>query len=182
MKINFLGWVCAIVLCLPPLQNASAQADYKKLTADDFQGIPRSNGDGVIAYTNCTIDFHYEATPQNNYYLLRFNIKVIMNKNRSWMNRSMIKSQTQMDEILRHEQGHYTVAYMEKEELLRAVGKAVFYSNYRQQAQEIFDRIDAKYKQLNLDYDADTEHMVDRIQQKSWNDYFDKRLAYMPPN
>ena len=98
------------------------------------------------------------------------------------MNRSMIKSQTQMNEILRHEQGHYTVAYMEKEELLRAVGKTVFYSNYRQQAQEIFDRIDAKYKQLNLDYDADTEHMVDRVQQKSWNDYFDKKITYLPPD
>jgi len=104
-----------------------------------------------------------------------------MNRNRSWMNRRMIKSQEQLAEILRHEQGHYTIAYMEQQELLRTVGKTVFYANYRQQAQEIFDRIDAKYKQLNLDYDADTEHMVNRVQQASWNAYFDKKLTYMPP-
>jgi len=181
MKINFLGVICAVVLCLPALQKVSAQADYQKLSPGDFQGIPRNNGDGVVAYTNCTIDFHYEAHPKGNYYLLTFNIQVTMNKNRSWMNRGMIKTQAQMAEILRHEQGHYTVAYMEKEELLRTVGKTIFYSNYQQQAQAIFDRIDAKYKQLNLDYDADTEHMVDKVQQASWNIYFDRKLAYMPP-
>jgi len=158
MKLNFPGLICAVVLCLPAFQKASAQGGYQKLTPEDFLGVPRSNGDGVVAYTNCTIDFHYEAHPKDNYYQLNFNISVTMNKNRSWMNRNMIHSQAQMAEILRHEQGHYNIAYMEQQELLRTVGKTVFYSNYRQQAQEIFDRIDAKYKQLNLDYDTDPAH------------------------
>ena len=182
MKISLPGLICAVVLSLSALQKASAQGtSYQKLTLNDFQGMPRTNGDGVVAYTNCTIDFHYEANPKDNYYLLKFDIKVTKNRNRSWMNRRMIKSQDQLAEILRHEQGHYTIAYMEQQELLRTVGKTVFYANYRQQAQAIFDRIDAKYKQLNLDYDTDTEHMVNRVQQASWNAYFDKKLAYMPP-
>jgi hypothetical protein len=179
MKISFLGLICVVVLCLPPLQKASAQS-YQILTVNDFQGTPRSNGDGVVAYTNCTIDFHYQANPKNNYYLLNFDIRVTMNKDRSWMNRNMIHTQAQMAEILKHEQGHYNIAYMEQQELLRTVGKTVFYSNYQQQAQAIFDRIDTKYKQLNQDYDNDTEHMVNRVQQASWNTYFDKKLAYMP--
>jgi hypothetical protein len=181
MKRNLLGLICAMVLCLPALQKVSAQGEYQKLTPDDFLGVPHSNGDGVVAYTNCTIDFHYEAHAKDNYYLLNFNIKVTMNKNCSWMNHNMIRSQAQMAEIMKHEQGHYNIAYMEQQELLRTVGKTVFYSNYQQQAQAIFDRIDAKYKQLNLDYDADTGHMVNRVQQASWNTYFDRKLAYMPP-
>ena len=84
-------------------------------------------------------------------------------------------------EILKHEQGHYTIAYMEQEELLRTVSKTVFYGDYRQQAQAVFDKIDAKYKQLNADYDTDTQHMQNKVQQLSWNAYFDKKLAYMPP-
>jgi hypothetical protein len=70
---------------------------------------------------------------------------------------------------------------MEQQELLRTVGRTVFHSDYQRVAQEIFDRIDAKYKQLNMDYDYDTRHMIDRKQQKSWNVYFDKQMAYMPP-
>jgi len=180
MKI-FQGAICAVVLCLAMLQKAPAQGVYQKLTPDDFQGTPRTNGDGVVAYTNCTIDFYYEAHPKDNYYLLNFRINVTMNKNKSWMNRGMIHTQAQMAEILKHEQGHYNIAYMEQQELLRTLGKTVFYANYRQQAQQVFDQVDAKYKQLNLDYDNDTEHMVNRVQQASWNTYFDRKLAYMPP-
>jgi len=64
--------------------------------------------------------------------------------------------------FLKHEQGHYAIAFMEQQELLRTVGKTVFYADYQYVAQSIFDRIDAKYRQLNLDYDADTNHMLNR--------------------
>jgi len=84
-------------------------------------------------------------------------------------------------EVLRHEQGHYTIAYMEQQELLRTVSKTIFYANYQSAAQSIFNRIDAKYKQLNIDYDIDTQHMQNRTQQQSWDAYFKKRLTYMPP-
>ena len=85
-----------------------------------------------------------------------------------------------LTEVLRHEQGHYFIAYMEQQELLRAVSKTVFQSDYQYTAQQIFNQIDAKYKQLNEDYDTDTQHMINREQQSSWNAYFQKRMAYMP--
>lgn len=180
MKINLLKAIGVVVLCLPVFQKAAAQS-YYTLTADDFRAEPRANHGDVIAYTNCTIDFHYEAARQKDYYRLNFDIKVTMNRDRSWIDRSRVTSQDMLAGILKHEQGHFTIAYMEQQELLRTVGKTVFSANYRQEAQNIFDRIDAEYKQLNLDYDADTQHMINRVQQNSWNIYFDKRLAYMPP-
>jgi hypothetical protein len=182
MKFKLLWAMCVLALNFIILQKAAAQQhDYHQLTIDDFQGVPRSNGDGVIAYTNCTIDFHYEATPANGYYRLNFRITLQLNHYRSWMDKSRVTSRQQLAEILRHEQGHYIIAYMEQQELLRVVGRTVFHEDYQRAAQEIFDRVDAKYKQLNRDYDDDTHHMVDRTQQKSWNDYFNRQLAYMPP-
>lgn len=178
MKRILLRVICVLVLCLPGLQKALAQP-YLYLTADDFQGYPRSNN-GVVAYTNCTIDFHYEATRTGNYYTLNFNIKLIVNRNRSWMDKSRITTPEMMAEILKHEQGHYTIAYLEQQELLRTVGKTRFGANYQYAAADIFNRIDAKYKQLNFDYDQDTQHMVNRVQQTSWDTYFKKRLLYMP--
>jgi len=84
-------------------------------------------------------------------------------------------------EILKHEQGHYTIAYMEQQEVLREVNKIRFRADYQQRAAEIFNRIDAKYKQLNLDYDDDTAHMTNRVQQHSWDVYFYRKLQFMPP-
>jgi len=180
MKFKLLWVIGAVALNFVALKKAAAQ-DYHQLTIDDFQGVPRPNGTGVIAYTNCTIDFRYEATYKNGYYLLNFNIRLLMNRDRSWMDKAKVTSQAMLAEILKHEQGHYIIAYMEQQELLRIVGRTVFRDDYQQAAQAIFDRVDAKYKQLNRDYDDDTQHMVNRTQQKTWNGYFEKQLAYMPP-
>lgn len=180
MKFKLLWLIGAVALNFVALKRADAQ-DYHQLTIDDFQGIPRPNGTDYIAYTNCTIDFRYEAERKNNYYLLNFNIRLLLNRDRSWMDKAKVTSQEMLAEILKHEQGHYIIAYMEQQELLRTVARTVFRDDYQQAAQAIFDRIDAKYKQLNRDYDDDTQHMVNRTQQVSWNNYFKKQLAYMPP-
>ncbi|MBB3054506.1 DUF922 domain-containing protein [Mucilaginibacter gotjawali] len=153
---------------------------YKRLTVNDFKGAPSNNGDGAIAYTNCTIEYSYTARPEKDYYVLTFYIKLIMNSDRSWMNLSKIGSREMLEEILKHEQGHYNISYMEQQELLRTVGRTVFRSDYHRVADNIFDRIEAKYKQLNQNYDTDTQNSTNRVQQHSWDAYFQQRLNYMP--
>ena len=153
---------------------------YHQLTMNDFEGMPRTNNGGVIAYTNCSIDFRYLANKEKNYYRLNFDIQLTLNHNKSWMDKQKISSADMLSEILKHEQGHYLIAYLEQQELLRAVSKTVFYADYQYQARAIFNQIDAKYKQLNLDYDEDTRHMTNREQQQSWDAYFKKRLEFMP--
>ena len=147
MRFKLLWVIGVLALNFVTLNECVAQQhDYHQLTINDFQGVPRANGTDVIAYTNCTIDFHYEATPKNGYYLLNFRITMQMNHTRSWMDKARVTSQEQLAEILRHEQGHYIIAFMEQQELLRTVGRTVFHADYQRVAQEIFDRIDAKYK------------------------------------
>ncbi|WP_295677045.1 hypothetical protein [uncultured Mucilaginibacter sp.] len=153
---------------------------YKRLTVNDFKGTPANNGDGAIAYTNCTIVYSYSARPERDYYVLTFYIKLIMNSDRSWMNLSTIGSREMLEEILKHEQGHYNISYMEQQELLRTVGRTVFRADYHRVADNIFDRIEAKYKKLNQNYDTDTQNSTNRVQQHSWDAYFQQRLNYMP--
>jgi len=180
MKPGFVRLISLTALCFLMANGASAQA-FHQLTADDFKGEPRTD-QFTVAYTNCSISFHYQARREKNYYMLDFNIELTLNNYKSWMDKKRITTDELLQEVLRHEQGHYTIAYMEQQELLRAVGKTVFYADYQRVAQAIFDRIDAKYKQLNLDYDADTQHMQNKVQQASWDAYFKKRLYYMPPD
>ncbi|MDF2430961.1 MAG: hypothetical protein JWP44_592 [Mucilaginibacter sp.] len=178
MEFRFVRLICIVVSCF--FSFVAFSQPYRTLTIDDFQGVPHNNGE-VVAYTNCSIDFHYEAYREKNYYILNFNIRLTMNNGKSWMDKRRITSREMLDEVLKHEQGHYIVAYMEQQELLREVSHTVFYADYQSAAMKIFNRIDAKYKQLNSSYDADTEHMRNREQQQSWDAYFKKRLEYMPP-
>jgi hypothetical protein len=178
MRLILNRVICVIILFVAYQHTACAQP-YRQLTADDFEGLPRARS-GVIAYTNCTIDFRYQAYRKNGYYQLNFNIKLMINRDRSWMDKERINSSAMLEEILKHEQGHYIIAYLEQQELLREVGKTRFEADYQYRAQQIFDRIDAKYKQLNRDYDQDTGHMTNRVQQNSWDVYFRRKLEYMP--
>src|ERR1700759_1343703 len=103
---------------------ASAQAIHR-MTEDDFQGIPRQNT-GTIAYTNCSIRFTYKARREKNFYILDFNIGVNINTDKSWIDKRRITSDDMLDEVLKHEQGHYIIAYMEQQELLRTVSHTIF--------------------------------------------------------
>jgi len=180
MKFGFVRLICLAALWLLAVNEVSAQA-VRQLTINDFKGVPLNN-QSTVAYTNSSISFHYEAHREKNYYLLDFDIQLTLNDCKSWIDKKRITSDGMLAEVLRHEQGHYTIAYMEQQELLRTVSKTIFYANYQSAAQSIFNRIDAKYKQLNIDYDIDTQHMQNRTQQQSWDAYFKKRLTYMPPD
>ncbi|MBK0379744.1 DUF922 domain-containing protein [Mucilaginibacter segetis] len=153
---------------------------YRQLTVNDFLGSPKINNRGVVGYTNCTIDFSFQASHRGNDYLVHFNVRLNMNADRSWLDRSRITSPELLAEVLKHEQGHYNIAYLEQQEVIRKMAQTRFTANYKNEAMAIFNRIDAKYKQLNIDYDEDTEHMGNRQQQHSWDIYFTKRLDTMP--
>ncbi len=159
------------------LFSAAARAQpYKRLTVDDFRGIPGPANSAVVAKTNCTIEYRYSARPENDYYILSFTITLTMNRDKSWMDLRRLPNAAAVAGILKHEQGHYDISYMEQQELLRTVSHTVFRDNYNQVAIAIFDRIDAKYKQLNQDYDDDTQNSVNRVQQHSWDVYFARTL------
>ena len=169
----------ATALCFLMIQTVSAQP-FHQLTIGDFEGAPHRGGPAV-AYTHCSIGYQYTAQRKDGYYLLNFDIKLDLDREQSWIDRSRITSSDMMNEILNHEQGHYIIAYFEQQELLRIVGRTRFGSDYKQKAQEILERIHSKYEQLTKDYDEDTNHSQNRAQQHSWDVYFNKRLKYMPP-
>jgi predicted secreted Zn-dependent protease len=174
------GLAFGLLLSLSSFSITSGQS-YHRLTIDDFQGMPQNGRQGAIAYTNCSITFKYEARVERNYYRLKCNITLDLNRDKSWLDKQRVTSDVMLTEILKHEQGHYFIAYMEQQELLRTITRTVFYSDYGSAAENIFKRIDAKYKQLNENYDEGTNHMLNQEQQHSWDVYFAKRLANMPP-
>lgn len=181
MRGGLVRMALAIALMIIVGNEARAQG-FHQLTPSDFQGVPRPRMMGHVAYTNCTIDFSYRAYPdRNGYYSLYATVKLLINRDRCWLDTRSITSKAMMDEVLNHEQGHYLIAYMEQQELLRQINRTRFTSNYKAEAMRLFNDIDAKYKQLNNEYETATQHMQNRAQQRSWDDYFKKRLEYAPP-
>ncbi|RCH54471.1 hypothetical protein DJ568_11640 [Mucilaginibacter hurinus] len=154
---------------------------YRILTTEDFQGTPRKMNFAAVAYTNCSISYDYTVKRERGIFRLDFNVSMVMNKHLSWLDKSRIKSPEMLAEVLKHEQGHYAIAYLQQQEVLRTFGRTRFGRDYNIVARQIFDRIDAKYQKLNKAYERETDHMQNRVQQASWDKYLAKYLENMPP-
>ncbi len=179
MRRGLVKLTCMLAFILIAICTGKAQP-YKQLTTNDFQGPPRHYGD-VVAETACSISLKYDVHARNNYYQLTFYVTLEVDREKSWLDRDIRNNPAKLIEILKHEQGHYSISYMEQQELLRTFDRTRFDENYKDEVNEIFERIHAKYQQLNRDYDDDTSHSRNLVQQASWDKYFRRKLAYMPP-
>lgn len=181
MRGGLVRMALAVALMIIVRNEAMAQG-YHQLTPSDFWGAPKPRVMGHVAYTNCTIDFKYTANRQRDgNYALYATVQLILNRDRCWLDTRNIVSKQMMDEVLNHEQGHYLIAYMEQQELLRQINRTRFTRNYKAEAMQLFNTVDAKYKELNQNYETATQHMQNRAQQRSWDDYFKQRLDNAPP-
>lgn len=105
MNVRWLKGLFILALFLITITRAQAQ-QFHQLTINDFGGAPRVNARGVVAYTNCTLDFKYQANRVNGGYMLNAFVKLILNTERSWLDRSRVTSNQVLAEVLKHEQGH----------------------------------------------------------------------------
>jgi hypothetical protein len=159
-------FVCATLFAQP----------YKKLTANDFKGEPTLDNEEEIAFTSCSIAYSYQAKQEDKYYLLTFTIRLSLNHDQSWIDQNRLTGKKSAAQILDHEQGHYNIAYLEQQELLTTVSHTVFYDDYGPAANKIFTTIDAKYRQLNHDYDIETQNSTNIPKQRKWDAWFQKKL------
>jgi predicted secreted Zn-dependent protease len=176
MKLRYVRLMFAAMLCLLGVFTAFAQP-YRQLTPNDFTGpVPQGSG-FYVAHTSCNVTMRYNVQKYRNNYQLTFNIQLLLNRDRSWINRQMITNADMMGEVLRHEQGHYQIAYLMQQEMIRALNQYRYTGNYQREANDIFQRIDDKYRQMNTDYDNDTQHMQNRKQQAAWVTYLNNEIA-----
>lgn len=182
MRLIFVRVMCALGITLYVTDLAFAQSSYRKLTVNDFRGAPQNTADNTVAHTKCTIDFkYYLAGIRNGAYQLAFDVRVLMQPERSWIDFRRVTSQGMLQRVLNHEQGHYNISCLEQQEILREASRMRFSEDYHHEASALFNRIHNKYQVLNQNYDIDTRHMLDDKQQHSWDVYFQRRIMYAPP-
>src|SRR3954469_16907360 len=115
MQFKFLRAIAIVALWVWCVGSATAQSTtYHRLSANEFEGRPGSMP-GMVAYTDCSIDFHYRVTnDKRNNFIITPDVQLVFNRDRSWIDKRHVLNNAMMADILKHEQGHYTIAYMEQ--------------------------------------------------------------------
>ncbi len=174
--VRYVRWICAVLLFILSKGILLAQP-YRQLTARDFTGaVPQGSG-FYVAHTSCDVSMRYNVSKYQSNYRLTFDVRLRFNPERSWINRQMVTNPDMMAEVLRHEQGHYQIAYLMQQEMISALNQYRYTGDYQRQTDDIFKRIDDKYRQMNADYDEDTQHMQNRKQQAAWINYINNELV-----
>jgi hypothetical protein len=175
MKIKSSLWAMS-VLFLFILPNAGMAQSYRRLTTRDFAGIPAADNT-FAAYTYCYVSYSYNTTRHNGNYNVDFNVQVLLNSSRSWMRFDQVTTREMMADVLKHEQGHYNIAYLMRNELYSILSHHRYTANYQYEIASLFKDVDAKYHKLNNDYETQTQHMADYKNQQKWDAWFNKQLG-----
>lgn len=165
-------WVILLFLGAPVVTIAQS---YHRLAASDFAGIPPA-GNGDIAYTNCYVGYSYDVSRHNSNYVITFNVQFTLNTNKSYIRLDQVKDREMLQQILRHEQGHYNIAYLLKCEAYSVLTHHRYTANYQAEIINLFKQVEAKYHRINTDYEYQTQHMLNTQNQDKWNTWFANQL------
>jgi Bacterial protein of unknown function (DUF922) len=82
------------------------------------------------------------------------------------------------NELLQHEQGHFDFAILSALEFKKIVfSTTLFKSNYAQKIDSVFKTTLNKYKQMEIQYDEETNHSLNKNGQMLWNKKFEEMLT-----
>lgn len=83
---------------------------------------------------------------------------------------SWVRSDKQTARLLNHERGHYRIGMICANEIEQTINSMKFsQDNYHNEINAIYWQIIEKYKALNKQYDAETDHFNNQEQQKIWD-------------
>lgn len=174
MKKKICAWAIGVMLSsLIPLMG-TAQS-YHRLVARDFTGTaPIDNA--FAAYTFCYVHYSYSTTKHNGVYSIDFDVQLEFNGQKSYIRFDQIGSNATVTDILDHEQGHYNIAWLMRNELYTVLSHHHYTANYQYEIASLFKVVDLKYHKLNDDYETQTMHMTNHKNQLKWDTWFNQQL------
>lgn len=147
----------------------------RKLTWSDFPGVPDAQSKyDAMTYWNVKYSYRY-SWAQSDTVSVAFTVQPLL-KEQSW-----VKKNKKSDELLRHEQGHYDLAIICAELLRQNLAKGIYLKdNYAKVIDSIFQLTMQQVREMEEQYDAETNHMLRRDEQERWNQKIATLLANVP--
>ncbi|MEO6683351.1 MAG: DUF922 domain-containing protein [Ginsengibacter sp.] len=146
--------------------------DFKrKLTWNDFQGVPDMNHKGE-AVTSSGFAFKWNAEDNGETVFINISVYCYFSKSNSWK-----KKMAHSDYHLRHEQHHFDITRLGAEKLVNEFKNASYTAeNYKALISQVFDRVYDENLALQNEYDRQTKHSIDKEKQMEWNDLIGSKL------
>ena len=168
-SINFLLLTASLMACVILNTNAQIVAADKiipdgKIKWDDFTGpVEADSKYGATIYWR--INYKYKVLSfRGDTAIIDLQVSPLF-KGKSW-----VLPNKKTDELLAHEQGHFDLAIIGALKFKKiATSTILLKGNYAEKINLIFDSILTDIRQMELQYDEETNHMLNRSEQARWN-------------
>jgi hypothetical protein len=148
-----------------------------KLKWDDFKATPC---DDCIeaALTNAGSGFNFTFRSNGKKTSLEINVFCDFDKNRSW-----VRPIGHNDYILKHEQDHFDISYICTMHFVQRLKEAdITASNYNEVLNKLYQQSVKEMKDMQDQYDDETNHSIIKDKQEEWNAKIEAELAELKNN
>ena len=148
--------------------------ELRPLTWTDFPGKV-DNSSPFYAMTGWNISYRYGNVTAvgESVKIGKFEAILQLDPKTSW-----VKKENATDDLLKHEQTHFSIGVLALNELLAKFKEAsLTKSNYNAVLQNIFNTTMVKYSKMGDQYDKETDHSKNKEAQTKWNAFVETELA-----
>jgi hypothetical protein len=129
------------------------------------------------ALTATQWQYSYRATVRGNNLHIDFKFTAGVDPSKSWVKLGSIRGAESKRKLLNHEQGHVNINFL----LLKDGQQKIRFQqytihNYKKAIQKNANKVSAYYRAMQDQYDEETKHGSDDLQQKRWDEIIQKEL------
>lgn len=144
----------------------------KKLSWADFKGSPNLESDAV-ALTASGITFGYSVKTSGDR-IVQFSTTV---ETHFYPNKSWYLKDKSNEHILGHEQLHFDITELYARMFRAQISKVEVNQNVKKQLNRLHDLINLAVSETQKKYDEETQHSINAVKQREWNNFIEKELA-----
>ena len=136
--------------------------DHSQLSWEDFRGPVRTTNEEAAAATHCGIGFRTSQSPTTGK-------PEILVYNTFYINKSWVRPDARIPDILVHEQGHFDLCEVYTRKLKQRMSNVNFASSDLKFAlMSIYNEISNEYESRQQAYEDETSHGTNLPEQKKW--------------
>ena len=136
-----------------------------KLKWEYYTGKPDS-ASGYWSSTYWTVFYHYKIAS-----IRADTVKINVQLSHFLRGDSWVLQNKESDELLHHEQGHFNLAIVFETKFKQAIDTTtLLFFNYDKKIDSLYNAVLSNIRDMNVQYDKETNHMWNKEEQKRWDD------------
>lgn len=142
----------------------------RKLTWEDFRGVP-NRLDSYVASTNSGVSFSFSYKEDETGRSIDYTVQSNFYPQLSWYRPERVN-----DYILAHEQTHFDISELHARKLRKALDGVKEAADFREQAETVYNQIEMERRNMQLQYDRETDHSNIREEEYRWRQFVNEQL------